>query len=66
MIKNRISTRELMLRCYANKRGDRWQAICIDLCLAVQGNSFREVKQKLESMMLPNGFPDYGYGDLHP
>ena len=41
-----------MLRCYANKRGDQWQAICIDLCLAVQGDSFQEARQKLESMML--------------
>lgn len=52
MPKDRISTRNLMLRCYANKQGDQWQAFCIDLCLAAQGDSFPEVKQKLEHMMV--------------
>jgi len=52
MAKDRIRTRELMLRCYANKHGDQWQAFCIDLCLAVQGDSFPEVRQKLEHMMV--------------
>ena len=42
----------LFLRCYANKHGDQWQAFCIDLCLAVQGDSFPEVKHKLDQMML--------------
>lgn len=52
MTKTRIYTRELMLRCYANKRGDQWQAFCVDLCLAVQGDSFQEVRQKLECLMV--------------
>ena len=42
----------LLLRCYANKHGDQWQAFCIDLCLAVQGDSFPAVKQKLDRMMI--------------
>ena len=52
MADNKIRTRNLMLRCYANKDGDQWQAFCIDLCLAAQGESFPEVKQKLEHMMV--------------
>lgn len=52
MANGKIRARNLMLRCYANKHGDQWQAFCIDLCLAVQGDSFPEVKQKLEHMML--------------
>lgn len=52
MGKDKIRTKNLMLRCYANKHGDQWQAFCIDLCLAAQGDSFPEVKQKLDQMML--------------
>lgn len=52
MSKCDLNTRNLLLRCYANKRDDQWQAFCIDLSLAVQGETFPEVKQKLESMML--------------
>ena len=52
MADNNIRTKNLMLRCYANKDGDQWQAFCIDLCLASQGDSFPEVKQKLEHMMV--------------
>ena len=52
LAKDKIRAKDLMLRCYANKHGDQWQAFCIDLCLAVQGDNFPEVKQKLEQMML--------------
>ena len=52
MADNNIRTKNLMLRCYANKDGDQWQAFCIDLCLASQGGGFPEVKQKLEHMMV--------------
>jgi len=52
MSNNKIQAKNLMLRCYANKRGDQWQAFCIDLCLAAQGDSFKEVKHKLDQMML--------------
>lgn len=54
-----IHTRNLMLRCYANKDGEQWQAFCIDLCLAAQGDSFQEVKRKLVMMMV-----DYVYEAL--
>jgi len=32
-----------MYRFYAEGRGDRWEAICLDLDVAVQGESFEEV-----------------------
>ncbi len=47
-----ITTRNLMLRCYANKVAGQWQAFCIDLCLAAQGETFAEVREKLEAMIL--------------
>jgi hypothetical protein len=52
MANSNIHTKNLMLRCYANMEGDQWQAFCIDLCLASQGDTFPEVKQKLEGMMV--------------
>ena len=52
MANDTVRASTLMLRCYANKHGDQWQAFCIDLCLAVQGDSFLEAKHKLEQMML--------------
>lgn len=42
---------ELILRCYAERRGDQWQAFCLDLSLAAQGDTFAEVKDKLDAMV---------------
>lgn len=39
------------LRCYAEKVGDQWQAFCLDLSLAAQGDTFSEVKDKLDAMV---------------
>jgi len=39
------------LRCYARRQADLWVAVCIDLGLAVQGDSYGEVKAKLEAQM---------------
>lgn len=36
-----------VLHCYAFGSGNEWQAICLDLDLAVQGQSFEEVFQLL-------------------
>jgi hypothetical protein len=51
MSKDNIRTKNLMLRCYANKSDDQWQVFCIDFCLAAQGDSFPEARKKLESMI---------------
>ncbi len=32
-----------VLRCYAEGRDGEWEAICLDLDIAVQGDSFEEV-----------------------
>ncbi|MET1070010.1 MAG: hypothetical protein ABWY28_18565 [Pseudomonas prosekii] len=42
---------EILLRCFAERKEDYWQAFCIDLCLAVQGDSFQEVKSKLHAQV---------------
>lgn len=47
---------QLVVRCYAEKIGDQWQALCVDLTLASQADTFEEAKEKLEEMIL-----DYVY-----
>ncbi|MGQ0595444.1 MAG: DUF1902 domain-containing protein [Gammaproteobacteria bacterium] len=42
---------QLLLRCYAEKVGDQWQAFCLDLSLAAQGDTFAEVEHKLDAMI---------------
>lgn len=36
------------LQCYAHGRDGAWEAICVDLDLAVAGNTFEEVQDSLE------------------
>lgn len=42
---------QLLLRCYAEKVGDQWQAFCLDLSFAAQAGTFAEVKDKLDAMV---------------
>jgi hypothetical protein len=50
---------DLILRCYAEQENDVWIAVCLDFCLATQGDSLVEVKTKLESQIA-----DYVYDAL--
>ena len=40
------------LLCFAHGRDDDWQAICLDLDIAVQGRSFEEVRDGLEKAVV--------------
>lgn len=42
---------EILLRCYLERNEGYWQAFCIDLCLAVQGESEADVKRKLHEQI---------------
>lgn len=42
---------ELIVRCYAEKKGDTWQAVCIDLNLAAQSHSLEHARKKLNSQI---------------
>lgn len=42
---------QLFLRCYAECKDGQWQAFCIDFSLAAQADTFKEARQKLESMI---------------
>lgn len=50
---------DLILRCYAEQENDVWVAVCLDFCLAAQGDSLVEVKTKLEAQIA-----DYVYDAL--
>ena len=40
---------DLTLRCYAQEHGQRWHAICTDLDIAADGDSFQEAKASLRT-----------------
>lgn len=41
---------QLRLRCYAEQQSaDVWVAVCIDLCLAAQGDTCQEAKARLNA-----------------
>lgn len=42
-----LTPAKLLLRCYADRQGNTWQAFCIDLNLAAQGDTYEEVRRKL-------------------
>lgn len=42
----------LVLRCYAERQGDQWVAICLDLCLAAQADTFEEARHKLHEQVV--------------
>lgn len=46
-----MNPKELIVRCYSEQEGDCWVAVCLDFNLASQGDSFEEVKGKLEAMI---------------
>ncbi|MGB0467070.1 MAG: hypothetical protein ACPGF7_05970 [Pontibacterium sp.] len=46
-----METNTLVLRCLAEKKGDFWQAFCLDLNLAVQAGTLEEVRTKLHEQI---------------
>jgi hypothetical protein len=42
---------QLLLRCYAEQKLGHWQAFCLDLGLASQGETEAEARGKLNAMM---------------
>lgn len=42
---------KLVLRCFAEPKNGQWQAFCLELDLAAQGDSFQQVRQKLDEMI---------------
>lgn len=46
-----MSPEKLIMKCYAEQEQDCWVAVCLNFNLASQGDSYGEVKTKLESMI---------------
>lgn len=46
-----ITPRQMILRCYAEQKGQVWQAFCLDINLAAQGSTLQEVKRKLHEQI---------------
>ncbi|MGD0960468.1 MAG: DUF1902 domain-containing protein [Methylomonas sp.] len=46
-----MNPKQLIVKCYAEQEGDYWIALCLDFNLAAQGETFEEVKFKLEAMI---------------
>ena len=47
----KIKPQHLILRCYAEKKGNVWQAFCLDFNLAVQGDTAGQVRAKLHEQI---------------
>ena len=46
-----MKTNQLFLRCFAEKKDGQWSAVCIDLCLAAQADTLKEVQRKMDEMV---------------
>lgn len=46
-----MNPKQLIVKCYAEQEAGCWVALCLNFNLAAQGDSFEEVKAKLESMI---------------
>lgn len=42
---------QLILRCYAERSGDVWNAYCLDFSLGSQADTYQQAKQKLEEQI---------------
>ena len=47
-----MNPKQRILRCYAEKKDGIWQAFCIDLNLAAQGETHDEVRTKLHQQIV--------------
>lgn len=60
-----MNPHQLILKCYAKPEQDVWIAVCLDLSLATQGDSYTEAKQKLEEQIqfyVEEALQDKDYG----
>lgn len=46
-----MQAKSLILRCYAVREGGVWSAMCIDLCLAAQADTYEEARRKLHAQI---------------
>jgi len=61
-----MNPKELVVKCYAKQEEGIWVAVCLDFCLATQGDSLNEVKRKLEEQItfyVSEALEDKEYGN---
>jgi predicted RNase H-like HicB family nuclease len=46
-----MKTNELILRCFAERKGNQWQAFCLEFGLAAQADTLEEARRKLDDMI---------------
>jgi hypothetical protein len=46
-----MNTKDLILKCYAERQGQQWIAVCLDFDLAAQADTLEESKEKLHAMI---------------
>ncbi len=46
-----MKIKNLILRCYAERKDGQWTAVCVDLSLAAQDEDFKCAASKLNSMI---------------
>jgi hypothetical protein len=49
---SRLIMASKILTCFAEGKGDHWEAMCLDCDIAVQGRSFDEAHQKLHAAVI--------------
>ena len=61
-----MTPKELTVKCYAKQEEGMWVAVCLDFCLATQGDTLDEVKRKLEeqiTLYVGEALEDKEYGN---
>ncbi|MEP7185943.1 MAG: hypothetical protein ABI767_08895 [Rhodanobacter sp.] len=46
-----MHAQDMILRCYGEREGDLWVAVCVDLSLAAQAETFEEARAKLHAQI---------------
>jgi hypothetical protein len=59
----KLRPNDLIIRCYAEKVDGLWVGVCIDLSLAAQGDSFKDVRRKLDEQIKEYVFDALGGED---
>jgi len=60
-----MNAKQLVIKCFAKQTEGVWVAVCLDFCLATQGNSLDEAKRKLEEQIfyyVSEALQDQEYG----
>lgn len=47
-----MKPQQLIMKCYAKQEQGVWVAVCLDLTLATQGETYKEAKRKLEEQII--------------